>query len=1724
MASPASSGPAGPHFEGQVGAYYLLAMLAGAEARGLPGCTIEHIRLQGAPEGHSLDDVIVHGHNPSGRVLELEIQVKRHIDFAPSDKVFAALMEQVSTAVLAPNFWDTRRELAVATAHHSKQIDGPYQDLLTWARELGDAASFHNRLLLPKVASGPMRTFVSTFRAHLQANGAPSDDETVWALLRRFHILVFDFTSEASVAEDLAKERAVRVLLPGQEHLASDFWRLLVERSIRIAASGGDRTRDQLFSEFADSFQFAPLRRHQEALARLEEFSRQALEDIETFVAGVRLSRQKYVDQLWECLEKGRYIDIRGDAGVGKSGILRHFAEQLAMQGRIVVLSPNRGYLRGWAGMMQALDFHGTCRELLSELSANGGSAIFVDNLDFFRADERPAVIDLVREAVSVPGMVVVTTARRASDVAEKNWLSGILLDRLGRTPVISVGDIDDQDRMELRSAAPQLVQLLSEDHPASAVLSNLFRLSQLAQRPASESLPRTEAEMAAVWWRAGGLDEAEGHRERVRLLKHLAEESLAATHSFDVSQWPSAPIDSLVKNETLLELKADSVIFRHDVFREWAMACLLFDEPGRVSQLPLNKPAQADSARGVELMARMRIENATDAAGWLELLATLSAPGAHSSWRRAIVLALVRSEASPKILDTAAPVLIYDHATLLCELIRLVLAVEVMPARARFVAAGLDEKYVPAWMTVPAGLSWIRLMAWLAYRLKEQLPPEAIPDVVKLYSGWCISFQGGDPFGPTLVAQMYRWLREIEEAREPHPHWDNPGAFSGAIQGQQLKSLEDTLRFYFLAFAYHARQLAAEYLNTFKTRTYSEEIKLDILKFRGSLAIAAPAELAEFTLATLIPRERPVRRRDSLVPEGPFGFTDGKFLPCSPSQGPFFELLIHSPQNGLRLIRRLVDYSISFFSHGADPGLDGITIHLAGGPRFFPWVRTYMWSRETFGAPYLVTSGLMALEAWAHRRLDNGEPFETVLDDVIGEAGAPVAYLLPVVDLILSHWEQAVEGAVPFVASPELLALDRQRYVRDNPPKLPKPAIFEELELLQKEPPGTVSNEELKKRNSRSFMLDQVIGNYTFLTERPELYEQLRTLLTEAAARLAPPTKSEGLYHPQCMVLHALNKLKPENFSRRTLPLKGGGTVEVPFYIPPAEEASRLESLELEGTSQERSSRNLRHEIKAAIQDSKQSTEQFFEDALAFVQNAASYPPPEEEPWPGTVSPQIEDAISLAVLIARDGSPELRQTQADWMRRAFALSFSEEEKETHRHRSEYQFNPQAVSFVGYVWLFKQERSAENLHLLLTAAGFSNPQGSVGFKAAVQQLATMDERLIRSILRAAFTAQIRPGRDWQTPQAEQEQQRAECERSIAQRVEAETSWILGNGDEPPWPQLPQQRPHLRNTYRRRASDTSGETKDEAPIDRFDFSYYGAAEWLKAIKDLFDTAAHPWLRQFLAAYQTWTTIANGAGIDKDEQVDGTPEVWNQVYFELLVASLRGLSADEVGALIPAYFGEMPDEPLFKNLAIFLKSADLLFFNQNALSSEIAVLVRTLVGSLLQSTRGWKWMQKDRNDSVEMHIAEAISTYFFNDAGSILTPTKCYLLPAAIPRITPFLEPLLALALDCRSPRIGAVALNLMEVSPRSEHLSFLIGLGSAWLSTYQDGVQFWIEFQFGKRISSLFETILITGVRNSSPADTEALDRLLGHLVKLGIPEALRAEDLLRHINVEASGH
>lgn len=184
----------------------------------------------------------------------------------------------------------------------------------------------------------------------------------------------------------------------------------------------------------------------------------------------MKLTRHTHITAVHASLDSGRYVEIRGDSGVGKSGVLKHFAEQIGIEAPIIVLSPKRTVPRGWSAMKATLGFDGSAHELLADLAADGGAILFVDNLDFFDEDERKTVRDLVRETGEVPGFVVIATARRNFGMEEPSWLPPEALDRLGRAEPIMIGELTETELDEIRHAAPRLAPLLAASHPAREV------------------------------------------------------------------------------------------------------------------------------------------------------------------------------------------------------------------------------------------------------------------------------------------------------------------------------------------------------------------------------------------------------------------------------------------------------------------------------------------------------------------------------------------------------------------------------------------------------------------------------------------------------------------------------------------------------------------------------------------------------------------------------------------------------------------------------------------------------------------------------------------------------------------------------------------------------------------------------------------------------------------------------------------------------------------------------------------------------------------------------------------------------------------------------------------------------------------------------------------------------------------------------------------------------
>ena len=384
--------------------------------------------------------------------------------------------------------------------------------------------------------------------------------------------------------------------------------------------------------------------------------------------------------------------------------------------------------------MRSVLQFDGSARDLLVDFASSGGATLFLDGLDFFSESEQLTERDLVYEASTVPSFRVVATARRDFGSEQPSFLPGAAVERLGRANAIAVDELSPTEVSELKASAPELGSLLAESHPARAVTRNLFRLSRLANRLGDEHSPRTEVDMAEQWWKSADGPPGALRRKRARVIKDVTEQTLDGREPLDTTPHPEDALEALEQSQTLRDLGDDHMAFYHDVLRDWAVANLLYLHPDTRDRLILSEPAPASLVRGVELAARMALERHRDDSRWREWVDRVSGGKTHGSWRRAAILAPVRSEIHSELLERVSGFLLSDHARVLRELARTVIAIDGRPATEFVAHDETDGKQ----LYVPSGPSWIHLIRWLL-SVGKDLPAAAIPDVVRLYYGWYV-------------------------------------------------------------------------------------------------------------------------------------------------------------------------------------------------------------------------------------------------------------------------------------------------------------------------------------------------------------------------------------------------------------------------------------------------------------------------------------------------------------------------------------------------------------------------------------------------------------------------------------------------------------------------------------------------------------------------------------------------------------------------------------------------------------------------------------------------------------------------------------------------------------------------------------------------------------------------------------------------------------------------
>lgn len=1626
----------------------MLAMLKRAEARGLPGADIERIALQGAPDGHPLDDVIVYGRMTDGAPATLEIQVKREITFAPRDKVFKDVVEQIAEATKKQAFHSEIYELAVATGKATGPILGSYQELLSRVRSHTSAAALFRHLVAPGLYNQDQRTFVETLRTHLKAFGADDSDEAVWRVLRRFQIFYFDFIGPGSGDGANARSRCADVLHADTKGEAANFWDALVIRAGAIAADGGDATAASITEHFRGRFRFEGDNRYHKVRAAVSEAAKQALDDVATSVLGVTLPRTRHIDAVRSAIGSGqRFIEIRGEAGVGKSGLLKRFALEVMHQSRVLALAPGRVPAGGWDALKARLGFGGGIDSFLRNLASDGGGWLFIDNLDFYETGEQKTINDLLRAVADVPGFMVIVTARERFGLDESSWMDASALTKLERAEPVVLGPIDDEDLEQLREAEPRLRALLAPHHPANAVTRNLYLLSRLIRLPEGEPFPRTEIEMATTWWsKAAGVAADPTARTRGRVLRDLGTRAIRGEVTFDVSAIDHVAINALVLSETLSDFGNDRVAFRHDVLREWAIAHVLSIDMANFNGLPFRQRGSPAQLRGVELAARISLETAFDPIAWHRILEVVSAPDHHAAWRRAVLLAPIHSEATKQSLVLMGDTLLANDAALLRELIPIMIAVEVRPIR-DFIPPGSDTSLIPENYTIPVGQAWVHLVSWVL-TLGTKLPNAAVPEVVELFIEWCAlgMIYPEDKLTPLILKQFASWLTEIETASD-WDHWrkprEQPAPFGGILSGDNLKRIETDMRMYLSLLAIRVPGVAKRYLTHVRALKRKDDIYHSLMKMRGTLAQAAPDELATATLEYLRKSQKDQEEerrvgRDSLM-DGALAHSDKDFLSAAPSQGPFYDILKHAPEVGLRLIRTLINEVIAYETDGRAPAQDNVfTFEMSDGPRRFLWLNTYMWSDHSHY--YSVTSGLMALEAWSHERAESGEDVAAIIADIIGDGEVPAAYLLVVVHVILCHWPKSATAGVPFVGSPELLSFDLARPVR---------TMASGIDLLgygwmSKEPANGPRLASLNQRVSRRVSLDALISRYALDAGVRVERDNLHSMLQRAQKRLGPHQPNDNRSDPRLMVYLALNMLDTANWAEESLD-HGEGTKGL-RYNPPSDEVKHFEPLQAKVAA---TNSDLTHTnaINLLLDDPSKGTPKAAAALVAWAEVKLE--------GGGQDQDATADSIVGAAMIAmRDGSQELRRDRRAWAELLFAGALTSSEDVGRRMRSGIKYNPVAMAFAGRVYALRDTELTRKDYERLLSMVPNDPALARGAPQAVATIDVLDPRSRRSILRVAFVASTYFWHPWDTPDDSKRQAETDQKQLVDRAIDDELDWLDGNRAEPSWPAFPDD--EIRQRGRGRGTRIGVPRKAELPPERevshrF-VDHQTAALWLSALQSRAE-ADKPWMAAIENSYASWTYKANGAGMPEDEKAPDGPKEWNAAFFSVVAANFRGKSLHEIEPVLRPLFG-LSDERFFDLTETVVHMIDALYFDEKALEPEVMLEVRTRFAERLTRSFGFQRLRSSKSGGIEIHLGPAVATMFMNlhDFGQ---PPRSYLPPGFIDRSLVFIPVLKPLAERAPCVFVAMCAMNWVELAPTSKHLPLVVDFASAAVAARTD---------------------------------------------------------------------
>lgn len=1047
MTNYTSTGGAGVDVEVDYAALLAVCLIADSGDRVLPTSALPRklsLQRRDGPEG--FDDL----------VLEWRRDGDDGITFVQSKRTFSVgdNAEFRDLARALAEFRDERIwSAAIVTSALSPAV-GDVQTLLESARSSTSKAEFDRTWAEKGALNAAKRQVLRGFAK--STIGLPED--AAWNAMRRLRVIEHDL----ALPQSRDRQSAINLLAQQVLEPSTAEVGFASIRSALLAAAQLAPTFDRAaLIARVPGLVVQPTVRLRPAIDQILKESKDAAHAISDRLEGaendVTLLRPESWNALEEAVSTNGVVRLTGDAGCGKSGLLKRYA--LTFAGSALVLSERRIVARSWSEASTSWGASIDAAELISALAPAGPCLLAIDGADRMLLDQRRDIIlELFGAIASSPlreRWSIVTSGR---DFAQRDLVRDAL--RVSGLEVgerVTVGSLDDEDTATLASAFPAAKILLARSDLAG-LNRNPFMLQQLL---APNELPAalTEIGLADAWATRGARTNPAAH-ERDAVVAQLAAARVAAPGVVpSVADLDPDGIAKLTEEGSVLRLPLrDGIVFTHDVLEDWALARELQRDWPRMAERLRAAGQPLWWQRAVRLAAQMLLE-AGCYKDWRSLLAVLDQDDLDAAWGRLVLVAPLHSESAGVLLPRIQAILIADDARLLARLLESLRVTETRIREGLLDSPLLEEMPEPerfrvaAQFKTPVWEPWLAFMRW-ALPQWQTLPDAVLPALVELAEIWTLATeQARNWISADIADHILVWLTKVEDYRHTErQHFGNDDRekpFSLDLRYDRWKELEVTLRRVLTMTVGSAPRVVEGYLDRVAATGRLRSARKWLLEHPRQLPSRLSLAWTAMMQTELLERRR--QRRDGLLGpsscfDSPMAFHEAgisdnhSFYPSSPLQAGWDQLFEHDAAAALAMMHRLEMRAAVFWRNWAKRH-DGrcprpLIVHLPSGPiQLWGDETVYRWSRAVLG-PNALGSAYLALDDWLETQLAGGARLGELLVRILQNNGL-VATAAPIIGAAAQRHNDpaAVSAIAPFLAAPRLWSYDVRRHLDDRSP-----------------------------------------------------------------------------------------------------------------------------------------------------------------------------------------------------------------------------------------------------------------------------------------------------------------------------------------------------------------------------------------------------------------------------------------------------------------------------------------------------------------------------------------------------------------------------------------------------------------------------------------------------------------------------------------------------------------